>query len=135
MVDGNPPSGVEHRWELRLPADLGSPRRAREMVADAADRWGLPELSLGAGLCASELVTNVLVHTRCSRCEVVVSYANGHLYVKVNDDSPEVPSKTSTAADADHGRGLQIVDALATKWGVNRAPGNGKSVWLRMDPP
>jgi two-component sensor histidine kinase len=87
-----------------------------------------------AGLCASELVTNVLVHTTCARCEVVVSYANGHLYVEVHDDSLKAPSKTRTSTDADHGRGLQIVDALAAKWGVDWAEGNSKSVWLRMDP-
>jgi hypothetical protein len=131
---GNAP-GAEHRRELLLSADLGSPRRAREFVSAAAECWGRQELSLEAGLCASELVTNVLVHTGCLRCELVVYYTNGHLYVEVHDDSPEAPSKTSAGSDSDHGRGLQIVDALAAKWGVDWAPDHGKSVWLRMDPP
>jgi signal transduction histidine kinase len=126
--------GVEHRRELFLPLDQRSPRRAREFVSAAADSWGRPELSREAGLCASELVTNVLVHTRCARCQVAVSCTAGHLYVEVHDDSPEAPSKTRTAADADHGWGLQIVDALAATWGVYWAPGEGKSVWLRLDP-
>jgi two-component sensor histidine kinase len=135
MVVGNSRGDTEHRRELLLSADLGSPRRAREFVSAAAKCWGRPEISLEAGLCASELVTNVLVHTKCSRCQVVVRYTNGHLYVEVHDDSTEAPNKTPTAADADHGRGLQIVDALAATWGVDRSSGHGKSVWLRMDSP
>jgi hypothetical protein len=133
MVDEKPPSG-EHRRELLVLADVDSPRRAREFVSAAAHCWGRPELSREAGLCASELVTNVLVHTRCPLCQVVVSHADGHLYIEVHDDSPEAPTKTRTTSDADHGRGLHIVDALAAKWGVDWAPGHGKSVWLRMDP-
>ena len=93
---------------------------------------GASELVLAAGLCASELVTNVLVHTRCTGCRLVVCYENNELWIEVQDDSPELPTRTSEPTEAEHGPGLQIVDAVASDWGVEAEPRSGKSVWVRL---
>jgi two-component sensor histidine kinase len=123
--------GGRCRLELDLPAEFCSPRVAREAVRAAAGQWVPAEVVSGAGLCASELVTNVLLHTDCSRCHLVVSYEHGELSMAVHDDSPELPAISADRGD-EHGRGLRIVASLASDWGVVREPPYGKSVWLRI---
>jgi hypothetical protein len=97
-----------------------------------AEACGRPDLGLAGGLCASELVTNVLVHTRCRKCWLLVSYENDQLLIKVQDHSPKLPAKSSRPTEGEHGRGLQIVDAVASEWGVTAIPRSGKSVWARL---
>jgi two-component sensor histidine kinase len=104
---------------------------AREAVCAATREWVPPEVVSGAGLCASELVTNVLLHTDCPRCHLVVSYEHGELSMAVHDDSPELPAVAADRTE-EHGRGLRIVASLATDWGVVQEAPSGKSVWLRM---
>ena len=96
---------------------------------------GASELVLAAGLCASELVTNVLVHTRCTGCRLVVCYENNELWIEVQDDSPELPTRTSEPTEAEHGPGLQIVrDAVASDWGVEGGATlrEVEPVWVRL---
>jgi two-component sensor histidine kinase len=132
-VDSRRPANRVRRWELELPAEASSPRRAREVARSAAVAWGHPEMSLAAGLCASELVTNALVHTRGTGCRLVVwSEEDDRLSIAVHDDSSVLPAKKSPASEAEHGRGLQIVDAVASEWGVATEPRSGKSVWVRL---
>jgi len=119
------------RLELDLPAEYRSPRVAREAVCAAAKEWVPAEVVSGAGLCASELVTNVLLHTDCASCHLVMLYEHGELSMAVHDDSPELPAVAADQSE-EHGRGLRIVASLATDWGVVRESPSGKSVWLRM---
>jgi hypothetical protein len=42
-----------------------------------------------------------------------------------------VPSGEAATDDDESGRGLAIVDALASRWGVDRFEG-GKSVWFEV---
>jgi len=125
------PGGGRCWLELDLPAECHSPRVAREAVCAAAREWVPAEVVSGAGLCASELVTNVVLHTDCARCHLVVSYEHGELSMAVHDDSPGLPAMIAARSE-EHGRGLRIVASLATDWGVVRESPTGKSVWLRM---
>ena len=132
IVDSRRSAQEQRRWEVELPAEPASPRRARELVSSAAETWGRPDLGRAAGLCATELVTNVIVHTQCTGCRLVVSYENEELRIEVHDDSPELPERRNGSAERDHGRGLQIVDAVASEWGIAEEPQPGKSVWVRL---
>jgi hypothetical protein len=51
--------------------------------------------------------------------------------VEVTDGSDELP-RTPTALDteAENGRGLLLLDAMADKWGVSLWSGGGKTVWF-----
>jgi two-component sensor histidine kinase len=135
-VESSRSADSERRWELDLPAEATSPRLARELVRSATETWGRPELGPAAGLCATELVTNVLEHTHCPGCRLVVSYQNDRLYIEVHDDSPDLPERSVEPVEAEHGRGLRIVDAVALEWGIETEPRSGKSVWvlLSVDP-
>jgi hypothetical protein len=54
-------------WDL--PADIQAAGKARRLVRDALDTWGLPTLTEHVTAVVSELVTNAIVHssTACPR--------------------------------------------------------------------
>jgi anti-sigma regulatory factor (Ser/Thr protein kinase) len=104
---------------------------ARQFVAGALRRWGRADLSETAALLSSELVTNVILHAR-SDMVVGVDLDEERLRVTVFDSSEQPPRhRASLPPLEEHGRGLQVVDALAASWGVNESI-RGKSVWFEL---
>ena len=87
-----------------------------------------------AVLLTSELVTNAVVHAR-SRIELVVRCEqhapHDVLRVEVVDQSFREPFRLHTQNEATAGRGLAILDRLATRWGVQTLD-TGKSVWFEL---
>jgi hypothetical protein len=51
----------------------------------------------------------------------------GHLRIQVSDASTHLPALAAPVPDAEHGRGLQIVEALSTSWGTTARNGLGKT--------
>jgi anti-sigma regulatory factor (Ser/Thr protein kinase) len=104
---------------------------ARQFVVGALQRAGRQDLTDTAALLSSELVTNVVLHAR-SDMIVEVDLDDTRLRVSVIDSSDEpARRRETTTLLEEHGRGLQIVDALATSWGVNAGP-RGKAVWFEL---
>jgi serine/threonine-protein kinase RsbW len=87
-----------------------------------------------AVLATSELVTNAIVHGE-GAVTVHVWYGSTVLRVEVTDQGEATPVARHDHHDAaDSGRGLMIVDMLATSWGVlPRAGGPGKTVWFELE--
>lgn len=49
---------------------------------------------------------------------------------------PQELATLRRAADGDEGgRGLVLLDAVATRWGVHPGPGGGKTVWAELTHP
>ncbi|MEU3074800.1 ATP-binding protein [Streptomyces laurentii] len=122
------------------PNRANSAALARHWVADLLRGNGHPLLQDRAELCTSELVTNVHRHTRSQVITVEVSFAAGHVLVRVHDDSPDrepqpQPQPQPQPADpytlATSGRGLELVDALADCWSVV-SDETSKSVWFLL---
>lgn len=90
---------------------------------DAADR---------VRLLVSEVVTNALRYA-AAPMTLTVRMAPGTVRVEMSDCSPELPVLLGGAglATAEHGRGLRIVEELATRWGTERS-GAGKIVWFEV---
>lgn len=86
-------------------------------------------------LCVTELVANVSVHTDSAECVVTVKDEPGDLTIEVADDTVDLPALEAVSPYAEHGRGLQIVAALAGEWGVRRPSEQSKAVWLRLCDP
>ncbi|WTD79790.1 ATP-binding protein [Streptomyces sp. NBC_01635] len=92
----------------------------RRVVALRLEAWGLPELVETARLCVSELVSNVLTHIGIGTPGLLVLSVNGaDLRIEVHDpDTRALPAVVLADADAEGGRGMTLVDALADRWGV-----------------
>lgn len=74
-------------------------------------------------LLTSELCTNTLQHTDSGRggsFEVTVYRGHSSLRVEVRDDgSQTVPDIPQFGELSENGRGLELVDLIATRWGQN----------------
>lgn len=82
-------------------------------------------------LLVSELVTNAVLHAKTA-IGLTVAQRAGTVRVSVADDSPEGPVRRAATLDSFGGRGMTLIDTLATRWGVERHPGDGKTVWFEL---
>jgi anti-anti-sigma factor len=115
-------------FTIELPADAGSPRRARGAVADlVGGRPGCDDLLL----CVSEVVTNAVLHAH-SASQLRVRPEGERLMVEVLDHDPTVPTRRHHDLSAPTGRGLHLLDALTIAWGTSPVEG-GKIVWFEFD--
>lgn len=103
---------------------------ARRFVADRLSRWGWPQVVDDAELCTSELVTNAMLHAR-SDARLLVQAGTDGVRVEVHDGSRQVPTRGSARAAAMTGRGLLLIEAVASAWGVE-PDAHGKSVWFEL---
>jgi anti-sigma regulatory factor (Ser/Thr protein kinase) len=115
--------------EVVLPADATAPARARAFLRTATDEWGIDDdLAQDAAMVITELVANAVDHAR-SESTVSVRLQRGSLCIAVRDARPGLlPRLPAVDPTAPRGRGLQMVDALTSAWGVTRHV-DGKSVW------
>ncbi|MFD8423361.1 ATP-binding protein [Streptomyces sp. NPDC059466] len=113
-----------------LPRELTSVRRARRLATAQLGEWGLEDLADTAELLVSELVTNALRHTRGPlRLNL---YARGsHLRCEVEDTEPTGPVRRFVDADAESGRGTELLDLLTETWGSTRTA-TGKTMWFEI---
>ncbi len=103
--------------------------RGRRHVAEACRDFD-DDFRLTAALLTSELVTNALEHGT-GDIDVLVSPISAGLRVDVADTSSAEPVRRSPGLEDEGGRGLLIVESLATAWGIEPLPqGGGKSVWF-----
>lgn len=116
---------------LDLPLELTSVARARRFLETTFADWGVTEdLAEQALIVVSELVTNALTHAR-SGCQVRLAMTESAVRIAVVDHGEGTPDPQPFSSTRSHGRGLHIVGALSTVWGVDRAP-EGKMVWADM---
>jgi anti-sigma regulatory factor (Ser/Thr protein kinase) len=126
---------------MALPGVPESVRRFRQLVREQSDT---PYQAECAALLVSELVTNAILHSRSGGGGLVLvrigpAPVAGELRIEVTDDGTDVPGAWLSpaldggglaAGDAtEHGRGLAIVDAVASDWARERAPGGGWRTW------
>lgn len=120
-----------HHGQQRFEPVAESARDARHFVRAALDAVAVADPPLEtAVLLASELVTNAFLH---ARTEIVVRYLVGPTVVRVEvtDGNTLRPAAAEAPADAIAGRGLAIVRALASRWGVDPVD-DGKCVWFEL---
>ena len=119
-----------------LPADLTSARQARSAIRQALTAWRMERLSGDAELLASELVANAAEHGDGTPISLALRRHAGPggrpgITCEVTDTSPAMPRRTDPGADAERGRGLAIVTALAQSSGV-RPSQAGKTSWFTL---
>ncbi|MBM9624139.1 ATP-binding protein [Streptomyces zhihengii] len=110
-------------------ADRRRPHQLRRTLRAALHHWNRHELVDAAELLLTELVTNALRHASGPTVNVRVAHLDSHLKIEVNDGTPRCPLPGSSSPDAEHGRGLFIVDAVADAWGVSE---DRTTVWCTL---
>jgi anti-sigma regulatory factor (Ser/Thr protein kinase) len=114
--------------------DAASAAVVRHSIADDLAGNGVRRDSIDdVVLVASELVGNAVVHTGAREDELSVSWEidPATVVVRVTDSSPTVPQPRTSDPNRPGGRGLAIVAAIATDWGV-QCSRQGKQVWARV---
>ena len=122
--------------EQRLPRLARSARTARRAIRDVAHAHRLDHDA--AELLVSEVVGNAVRHggSGSGSDDLVLRAfaAGGVLRVEVDDGSTRLPGSAGDPGPySDSGRGLLLIDALASQWGAHAIPG-GKRVWFEVDP-
>jgi anti-sigma regulatory factor (Ser/Thr protein kinase) len=100
----------------------------RRFVADWLSGRGLEDWA--AVLLASELASNAAKHA-ATEFTVAIGMRGDKVRLEVADGGSIVHCVAATARDSEHGRGLHLVQALSTAWGVEERP-RGKSVFCEV---
>ena len=123
------------RDELRLAPTATAPAAARIYVRDVLQYWRLAlpgqDVVDRAELLADELVTNAVVHAR-TPVRLRLELRGDLLHIAVHDASPRLLRLVPHDPEGEEGRGLRMVEQLATAWGVHRRPDEGKVVWASL---
>jgi CheY-like chemotaxis protein len=125
--------GQQHvsQASVHLANDVESARVARAFVRETLRSWGVDEPLDDALLVVSELVSNAIVHARSS-CELRLGLSPVIVRVEVVDGGDGTPDPLPPSRTRPHGRGLNLIDAVASAWGVDPQTSGGKVVWAEI---
>jgi len=121
---------------MKLPGEPASVPVARTFLQGVlGERHVDRAVTRTAALLTSEVVTNAVIHA-ASSVEVRVELAAHSVRVDVVDCAGDCgdgsfPVVEEVGPDEEHGRGLKIVNRLATRWGVAFEE-RRKSVWFEL---
>lgn len=123
--------------ELPLGCLPTSPGTARAHTDAVLHEWGLAELAADAVLLVSEMTTNAydasVIWPDKPPMILRLSADDDRLLIEVLDHSPDDPKRVEAGPDAERGRGLTIMDELATSWGVDHRGHRLKAVWAAIE--
>lgn len=113
----------------RFSATTTSVAAARRFIAQVLAGIDRPALETIA-LMVSELATNCVRHAQTSYT-ITVRRGDRDIHVSVRDGGAGHARVRHPSPSDTHGRGLQIVSALAAEWGVDEDPKRpGKTAWF-----
>jgi len=136
---------TEHYLELSVFPT--SPYYARVHVQRVLEGWRRDDLIETAQLVISELVSNaVRAHTSCPADVEATHLGSDRIWMdlylvgetvvlRVWDAARTPPVLRDPGPDDESGRGLHLVDLLATSWGYYRPTPGGKIVWCTLTAP
>jgi MEDS: MEthanogen/methylotroph, DcmR Sensory domain len=122
------PPARDARRAFALSGD--APAAARHFAVDAVRRLGAADLADDTALVVTELAANAIVHAQTG-FTVDLSADPDVLRITVRDASP-LPPASAADLPALPLHGLGAVDALASRWGVERLGHSGKLVWVEL---
>jgi anti-sigma regulatory factor (Ser/Thr protein kinase) len=113
-----------------LPGTPYSVQMARSYVQATLNYHDLDAYAEDAEMVASELVTNAIKHAGAQAVGLELTFLHdaGALAIVVTDPCPLPPVKRDPSGDAAFGRGLNIIEALSSRWGW-RPQDPGKAVY------
>jgi anti-sigma regulatory factor (Ser/Thr protein kinase) len=114
----------------RANGGVGDVRRARELVARCvSDQQDATRDA--AILLVDECVANAVRHGG-GRFALTITRGLDLLRVEVTDASASVPVRLDLDLESEGGRGLAVVDMLASRWGTHPIEAGGKVVWFEL---
>jgi PAS domain S-box-containing protein len=121
--------------ELTLSPEPEHVAGARKFTRHTLDAWGQAELADTACLLVSELMSNAVRHAH-QTIDLRLHHTDREIIIEMTDDNPVMPARAVSGLSDEYGRGLALVETLASSWGSLPSDG-GKIVWfgLATSPP
>ncbi len=104
---------------------------ARRMLARQLTAWGLDSAVDDLALLASELVTNAVRYGKSPVAVRLITHGDSIRLEVTDGNASDVPQPRAATLTESHGRGMPLVDAIATDWGVT-VQDSGKTVWVEL---
>jgi anti-sigma regulatory factor (Ser/Thr protein kinase) len=128
-------AGIDRgRLELHLPGIDKSVAQARAAVDQLERLHSFPDARFAVRLLVTELFTNAVKYGGLhAPVRLALELGDSHVRAEVGDHGRgfAAGSVSMPAGDAESGRGLAFLDALADRWGVTRDGEN--CVWFELD--
>lgn len=138
-------AGVEDRtFAAQFTSSARGAQLARRLAVRRLEEWGHPptsDLSCTVALLIAELAANAVRHGRVPGREFHLRLSCEArpclIRIEVSDASPDRPpaGPPEPAPDDESGRGLLLVDVLASRWGATPRAPIGKTVWAEVAMP
>ncbi|MGW5635651.1 ATP-binding protein [Streptomyces sp. NPDC003832] len=147
MTAPNPPRPpvTVRMFSQRFTATPRGARLARRLAQSRLEVWGVPrdtDVSGAVAVIVAELAANAVLHGRVPGrdFELRLSLVAGSVRVEVSDTCaerrPPAPAEVAPPDPLDEdGRGLLLVQALASRWEVLERAACGKTVRAEVDVP
>ncbi|WP_231981359.1 ATP-binding protein [Streptomyces malaysiensis] len=136
MTNDNQQQTMAQRWAMQFTSTPRCVRLVRSLVNKTLLSWGYGREDIDRTvLVRSELAANAVRHghRHGHRFEVRLSGEGATCLVEVSDPlSRRLPRLLETSDEDEHGRGLQLVSALAKEMGHRARNPIGKTVWARL---
>ncbi|MYU20853.1 ATP-binding protein [Streptomyces sp. SID8352] len=127
------PTATVRHFSVQLSPTPRGARLARLLATEQLRSWGLPLDP--ARQVVAELAANAATHGRVPGRDfrLLLLVAADVLRVEVIDTCGDLPPRPGRPGrDAESGRGLLLVEALADRWGVVTGPAPRKTVWAEL---
>ncbi|MFF9119080.1 ATP-binding protein [Streptomyces massasporeus] len=113
-----------------VPVEVG---RVREAVRKALSAWGCPSPVIDdSALLASELLGNAVMHGPDALITVNLVHVGDRLLLEVTDASPVRPTVRQSGLEEEQGRGMFLVQTIASAWGSRQESPKGKTTWCTL---
>jgi anti-sigma regulatory factor (Ser/Thr protein kinase) len=118
-------------FQIQLDGTTLDPAVARRALIRLIGDTSTIEFVRDAVLLTSELVTNAVVHAG-GKSMLRAGLVGGNLRVELSDANGMVPELNEVDPARVGGRGLHLVDDVASRWGITSRP-RGKTIWFELD--
>ena len=137
LGEGAAPADLAHGVELPA-SSAQTPAQARSRIRAwlSASKQCAEDVIDTAELLVSELVSNAIRHTRARSVRIALARYGPRVRVGVEDPDGHLvgPPPPAPSQNFLHGRGLWLVDQLASRWG-SHPRADGKVVWFELECP
>ncbi|TKA00390.1 ATP-binding protein [Actinacidiphila oryziradicis] len=135
------PKWEHHAFARQFASSTRKAQLARRLAVQHLGEWGYPpasDTSCTVALLVAELTANTVRHGhvpgRDFHLRLAFEARRRTIRIEVSDACPDQPPTASPvpSLDDESGRGLLLVDMLATRWGATPRVPIGKTVWAEV---